>query len=318
MGDPTERRLELTPLAQRVAAASAYGLLAAALVSTRVIGLDSSLWHDEVVAVVEFIRAGPGEILAGPDLSHELFGILAWATTSAVGESEIALRLWSVLPFLLGVAVVTALAPRATRRTDWDPVPLPCHGVTAAPRHLAASPRVRARVPRDGRHCSSPHSRRHARRAGGIIVAFCVAGIVGTCTLPQFGIAFVGDERCRCSPTRGSGAAPQLGVGSLAPRDRGLVRAAHRRGPGRLAHRGRRADRHARAPRRAVPSRAHTRPSLDRRHGRRGEHRVAPARAPRSQWSWRRAHFSVTADRPRSSAPASSRRSSCCGSRRRT
>jgi hypothetical protein len=94
--------------AGRWAAPAAYILLGATLVATRTIGLGSSLWHDEVFAVVEFIRPGPGEILSGPEISHELFGILAWATTSLVGESEVALRAWSVVPFLAGVAVVTA------------------------------------------------------------------------------------------------------------------------------------------------------------------------------------------------------------------
>ena len=40
--------------------------------------------------------------------NHELFSLLAWATTTVAGESEIALRVWSVVPFLAGVALVTA------------------------------------------------------------------------------------------------------------------------------------------------------------------------------------------------------------------
>lgn len=55
-----------------------------------------------------FIRAGPAEILSGAELSHELVGILVWATTSIFGESEITLRLRSVISFLAGVLVVTA------------------------------------------------------------------------------------------------------------------------------------------------------------------------------------------------------------------
>ena len=71
------------------------------------LGLDHSFWHDEILDVEEFVREGPGRILAGPDLNHELFTLLGWATSSVVGESELALRLWSVVPFVAGVALVT-------------------------------------------------------------------------------------------------------------------------------------------------------------------------------------------------------------------
>ncbi len=213
MGDSPEPGLELTAHAQRIAAAATYSLLGVVLVGTRLIGLDSSLWHDEVVAVVTFIRAGPGEILTGPDLSHELFGILAWATSSAVGESEFALRLWSVLPFLLGVAVVTVwLHARLGALAGI----LFLFLATASPLLLDISRQARgyglaflamsvllvaaleaARTPRDWH-----------------VVAFCSAGIVGTCTLPQFGIAFVvtgiplmSDSRLRLRAVIGVGVA---------------------------------------------------------------------------------------------------------------
>ena len=190
MDDPTERRYELTPAAQRVAAGAAYGLLAVTLVSTRLIGLDSSLWHDEVVAVVEFIRAGPGEILAGPDLSHELFGILAWATTSAVGESEVALRFWSVVPFLLGVAVVTVwLHARLGALAGI----LFLFFATASPLLLDISRQARGYgLAFLAMGVLLVAALEASRTSGGWYLAgFCVAGIVGTCTLPQFGIAFV-------------------------------------------------------------------------------------------------------------------------------
>lgn len=60
--------------------------------------------------MADYVRAGPREILAGPYIpnNHELFSLLGWATSSVAGESEIALRLWSVIPFILGVIVVTA------------------------------------------------------------------------------------------------------------------------------------------------------------------------------------------------------------------
>ncbi len=92
----------------RAAPIAAYSILGLALVASRTVGLDHSFWTDEIMAVEDFIREGPRTILSGPNLSHELFGILAWLTSSLVGESEIALRLLSVVPFVGGVVLVTA------------------------------------------------------------------------------------------------------------------------------------------------------------------------------------------------------------------
>ena len=87
---------------------AAYTVLGALLLLTRFVWLGHSFWSDELYFVEHFVREGPGEILAGPDLSHELMAIVAWATSSIAGESETAFRLWSVVPFVAGVTVVTA------------------------------------------------------------------------------------------------------------------------------------------------------------------------------------------------------------------
>ena len=68
----------------RVVTITAYSVLGVILCATRLVGLDRGFWHDEIVAVEGFIRAGPRQILAGPDLSHELFSLLAWSTGSIV------------------------------------------------------------------------------------------------------------------------------------------------------------------------------------------------------------------------------------------
>ena len=85
-------------------------MLGSILCWTRLVGLDRSLWLDEIITVENYVREGPRVILAGPYLknNHELFSMLAWITSSVAGESEIALRLWSVAPFLAGVVLVTA------------------------------------------------------------------------------------------------------------------------------------------------------------------------------------------------------------------
>ena len=169
---------------------TAYAVLGALLCATRLIGLDQSFWHDEVLAVENFIRAGPGEILAGPDLSHELFGLLAWLTSTAAGESEVAFRLWSVVPFIAGVALVTAwLHIRVT----------PSSGVLFL--FLATVSPLLLDITRQARGYGLAFlamsvvvvAALEADRFGSswTIVAFCVGGVVGTWTLPQFGIAYV-------------------------------------------------------------------------------------------------------------------------------
>jgi hypothetical protein len=174
----------------RIAATAAYALLGVALVASRTVGLDHSFWTDEIIAVEDFVRAGPSEILAGSDLSHELFGLLAWLTGEVFGESEVAYRLWSVVPFLAGVALVTrwlhtrfgALAGvlflllatvsplllDITRQARGYGLAFLAMGVLMVAALEAAS----------------------TRRPAAVVVV-CAAGLVGTATLPQFGIAFV-------------------------------------------------------------------------------------------------------------------------------
>ena len=91
-----------------------YAALAAALLATRLVGLGHSLWLDEAHFVEHFVQAGPRQILTGGALSHELYGVLDWLTASVIGESYVAFRLWSAIPFILGVALVTAMASQAT------------------------------------------------------------------------------------------------------------------------------------------------------------------------------------------------------------
>ncbi|MFO7573246.1 MAG: hypothetical protein R6W48_11705 [Gaiellaceae bacterium] len=92
----------------------AYAALGVILCWSRLVGLGRSYASDELMTVRDFVGAGPREILAGSYVpnNHELFSLLGWATSELVGESEVALRLWSVIPFLVGVALVTAWLAR--------------------------------------------------------------------------------------------------------------------------------------------------------------------------------------------------------------
>ena len=176
-------------VSKRVVTTAMYAILVLALVGSRIIGLGHSFWHDEVIAVEGFVRAGPREILTGPGLSHELFGLLAWGTSVFAGESEIAFRLWSVVPFIAGVALVTAwLHMRVT----------PIAGVlflffaTVSPLLLDITRQARgyglAFLAMSVVIVAALEALRSRRTR--IILAFTLAGVVGTWTLPQFGIAY--------------------------------------------------------------------------------------------------------------------------------
>ena len=170
----------------------AYVVLGSALVFTRIYGIGRSYWLDEIMTVEDFVRAGPREILAGHYIpnNHQLFSFLAWVASSTVGESEWALRLPSVLPFVAGVALVawwlhtrlgalsgilflflatvSPLLLDITRQARG-------YGLAFAATAVLTVCALELRDREDGR----------------LVVALCAAGVVGTCTLPNFGVAFV-------------------------------------------------------------------------------------------------------------------------------
>ena len=170
--------------------AIAYAVLGVALVLSRVVGLGHGFWLDESIFVENFVRLGPREILTGAGLSHELYGIIDWAISSAIGESEMAFRLGSVVPFIVGVALVTAWLHRRV------------HAVAGLLYLLLAttSPLL-LDITRSARgyglaFCAMSFlviAALEAERTGRdlYIAAACVAGVIGTWTLPQFGLAFV-------------------------------------------------------------------------------------------------------------------------------
>lgn len=206
---------QLTPMA----AAIAYGGLGAVLLATRFIALEQSYWHDEIWTIQRFVDEGPREILLGHYLpnNHELFSLLAWATASLVGDSEIALRLLSVIPFVVGAVGVAAwlhvrhgplsgliwlfLVACAPMLTD---ITRQARGYGLA--FLAMSVLVVAAL-------------EATRNITPAIAAFCAAGLIGTMTLPTFGIAFLStgavllsDPRLR----RAAGVGLAISVGALA------------------------------------------------------------------------------------------------------
>ena len=174
----------------RVVLTVSYAALAAALLATRLLGLGHSLWLDEAHFVEHFVRAGPQQILTGGALSHQFYGVLDWLTASVIGESYVAFRLWSVIPFILGVALVTVWLHK---RHD------PIAGVLFL--FLATVSPLLLDITRQARGYGLAFlamavvivAALEARRSGraSAVVPLCAAGIVGAWTLPQVGIAFL-------------------------------------------------------------------------------------------------------------------------------
>jgi hypothetical protein len=167
-----------------------YAVLGAALLWSRLAQLGHSFWTDEIVMVDEYVRAGPREILAGPDLSHELMAILAWATGALTGESEIAFRLWSALPFVAAVVFVTVWLHR--RFGDLAAI-VYLFLATVSPLLLDITRQARgygiAFLAMSVVIVAALETVRRGEKW--TIVAMCAAGVLGTWTLPQLGVAFV-------------------------------------------------------------------------------------------------------------------------------
>ena len=170
----------------------AYAFLGAALVFTRIFGINRSYWLDEIMTVEDFVRAGPREILAGHYIpnNHQLFSFLAWVASSTIGESEWALRLLSALPFIAGVALVTAWLHA---RVDAASGILFLFLATVSPLLLDITRQARGYGLAFAAMsvmvvCALELRDRKDTR---LIVGLCAAGVLGTCTLPNVGVAFV-------------------------------------------------------------------------------------------------------------------------------
>ena len=163
------------------------------LIWTRLHGLDVSLWHDEVISVIDYSSRGPQAILFGryePN-NHALFNLLAWASSSLFGGDEVIPRLWSVLPALAAVGVVVWWCAR--RGWIWV-------GVTFAV--LAAASPVHLQYAKEARGyglamlaaavllVSADRITRYGPNRW--LAVFGTAGVVGMCTFPPFVLAFGG------------------------------------------------------------------------------------------------------------------------------
>lgn len=86
----------------------------------RAIGLDSQLWYDEIVTLVESVRLPIARIVSEfPGVNaHPLYSVSAHVTTSALGEANWTLRLPAMLFGVASVAMVFVLATRVMTRAE--------------------------------------------------------------------------------------------------------------------------------------------------------------------------------------------------------
>jgi hypothetical protein len=176
--------------ASRVALVGAYAVLGTTLLWSRLFDLGHSFWNDEILLVQEYVRAGPRFILTGPTINHELMALLSWGVSQSVGESEVALRLLSAVPFVGGVLLVTAWL-----HTRLDPLAgvLFLFLATVSPLLLDITRQARgyglAFLATSVVVVAALEALRSDRVAP--IVVMCAAGVLGAWTLPQVAIVFV-------------------------------------------------------------------------------------------------------------------------------
>lgn len=204
-----------------VVALAAIGLLAA---WTRLVGLDISLWWDEVSTAQHYVVRGPSAIFDPENYipnNHVLFSLLAWATTSLVGLTERTLRLWSVLPGLVSIVVLAWWAWHRLGR--WAAVVLALL-VALSPIHLEFAPQARGYGLAFLAAAVMIAAGSRASESGRVrdVVVWAAGGLAGVLTLPTMVFPFLlhgavillrPDRRTRIAVVAAVGTA---GVASLA------------------------------------------------------------------------------------------------------
>jgi hypothetical protein len=176
----------------RALVVGAYGALGAILSWSHLANLGGGYCCDEIATVVDYIAPGPRTILAGSYVpnNHELYSLIGWWTDEIIGDSPTVLRLWAAIPFLVGVALVTV----------WVHVRVAAFAgilflllATASPLLLDITRQARGYGLAFLAMSVLVIAALEALRSGatGALVAFFVAGLVGSWTLPHFAIGFI-------------------------------------------------------------------------------------------------------------------------------
>jgi hypothetical protein len=183
-------------LAGRLARLAPHALVALAglvLVWTQTLGLEQSLWGDELHSVIDRIGPGPSGIFAHYIANdHMLFELLEWVTTGLSGDhAASAYRLWSILPTIAAAALMTWwLWGRLGR---W---------IAAAFAVLLATSPMCLDLGPEGRGYGLGFlagammvvgaDRFAWRRTHGALALFAGGGLLGICTLPVIVLPFLG------------------------------------------------------------------------------------------------------------------------------
>src|SRR5690242_13573158 len=176
----------------RVFCLAACAVMLVVLVWSRLANLGTSFWSDEAYSAYYYAGRGPRAIFFSTYVpnNHVLFNLLSWATTGFVGRFEAAYRFWSVIP---GIAAVVLAAGWAWRRLGPITATSLVVLATVSPVHLVLTPQARgyglamlaAVVMLIGAVRASDHERTRD------LVVFAAGALVGTWTLPVFGVAAV-------------------------------------------------------------------------------------------------------------------------------
>ncbi|MDX6400559.1 MAG: hypothetical protein QOF27_1165 [Gaiellaceae bacterium] len=87
---------------------SAYTVLAIAMIWSRFAAIGKSLWEDEIFTVQHYVVPGPSASFGHYGTNdHILFSVLAWLTVHLPSAGDSAYRLWSIVPFIAAVAILT-------------------------------------------------------------------------------------------------------------------------------------------------------------------------------------------------------------------
>jgi hypothetical protein len=93
---------------RQIVLATGYAVAGAVLLWSRFAGIGTSLWHDEIYTLQTFVDPGPRAIFGAYNPNdHILFSVLGWLTVHSTGLGDSVYRLWSVVPFIVGVGSVT-------------------------------------------------------------------------------------------------------------------------------------------------------------------------------------------------------------------
>lgn len=95
-------------------------LLVALAAVLRAIGLDSGLWYDEIITLVNFVRLPPGELVTSYQAqnNHILYSLCAHGSIAAFGESAWTLRLPAAVFGVASIAALLMLGMAVTQRSE--------------------------------------------------------------------------------------------------------------------------------------------------------------------------------------------------------